>query len=83
MAIIGSVFSSLYVGSLNSAGGAFASLPPEAQELTKESVGAAQFVARQLGPNAQDYLDQVNEAFLSGLHVGCFVAAVYGAITGT
>ena len=75
VAIIGSVFSSLYVGSLNDAGGTFATLPPEAQELTKESVGAAQFVARELGPNAQGFLDQVNEAFLSGLHAGCFVAA--------
>jgi hypothetical protein len=75
VAIIGSVFSSLYTGSLNDAGGTFAGLPPEAQELTKESVGAAQFVARQLGPSAQPFLDQVNEAFLSGLHVGCFVAA--------
>jgi EmrB/QacA subfamily drug resistance transporter len=75
VAIIGSVFSSLYVGSLDEAGGVFASLPPEAQEATRESVGAAQVVAAQLGPNAPAYLDQVNEAFLSGLHVGCFVAA--------
>jgi EmrB/QacA subfamily drug resistance transporter len=75
VAIIGSVFSSLYVGSLNDAGGAFAALPPEAQELTRESVGAAQVVAQQLGPNAQPFLDQVNDAFLSGLGTGCFVAA--------
>ena len=34
VAIIGSVFSSLYVGSLDEAGGVFASLPPEAQEAT-------------------------------------------------
>lgn len=75
VAIIGSVFSSLYVGSLNDAGGTFGQLPPEAQELTKESVGAARIVAEQLGPNAQPYLDQVNTAFLSGLSVGCYVAA--------
>lgn len=75
VAIIGSVFSSIYVRSLNDAGGAFAALPPDAQELTKESVGAARVVAQQLGANAQPYLDQVNEAFLSGLAVGCFVAA--------
>lgn len=75
VAIIGSVFSSLYVGSLNDAGGAFGQLPPEAQELTKESVGAARIVAQQLGPNAQPFLDQVNTAFLSGLSVGCYVAA--------
>ena len=75
VAIIGSVFSSIYVRSLNDAGGAFAALPPEAQELTKESVGAARVVAQQLGANAQPYLDQVNAAFLDGLAVGCFVAA--------
>jgi Major Facilitator Superfamily len=75
VAIIGSVFSSLYVGSLDDAGGAFAQLPPDAQELTKESVGAARIVAQQLGPNAQPFLDQVNAAFLSGLSVGCYVAA--------
>ena len=74
VAIIGSVFSSLYVGSLNDAGGTFADLPVEAQDLTKESVGAARVVAQQLGPNAQPFLDQVNTAFLSGLSVGCFVA---------
>ena len=43
--------------------------------MTKESVGAARIVAQQLGPNAQAYLDQVNVAFLSGLSVGCYVAA--------
>lgn len=75
VAIIGSVFSSLYVGSLNDAGGAFAALPPEAQELTKESVGAARIVAQQLGADAQPFIDQVNTAFLSGLSVGCYVAA--------
>ncbi len=75
VAIIGSVFSSLYVGALDDAGGAFAALPPEAQAATRESVGAARVVAAQLGPVAQPYLDQVNEAFLSGLSAGCFVAA--------
>jgi hypothetical protein len=75
VAIIGSVFSSIYVRSLDEAGGTFAALPPEAQAITRESVGAARLVAQQLGANAQPYLDQVNEAFLAGLSVGCFVAA--------
>ena len=39
VAIIGSVFSSLYIGSLDSAGGVFGSLPPELQDATSESVG--------------------------------------------
>ena len=42
-------------------------LPPEVQEPTKESVGAARTAAGQLGANAQPYLDQVNDAFLSAL----------------
>jgi EmrB/QacA subfamily drug resistance transporter len=75
VAIIGSVFTSLYVGSLEQAGGVFAELPPEAQELTKESVAAAGVVARELGPAAPTLLDQVNDAFLSGLGIACFVAA--------
>ena len=75
VAIIGSVFSSVYVADLRSSGGVFAQLPPEVQHLTEESVGAARIVAQQLGANAQPYLAQVSDAFLSGLSVGCFVAA--------
>jgi hypothetical protein len=75
VAIIGSVFSSFYVASLDKAGGVFRSLPAEAQAITKDAVGAARSIAAQLGPNAQPFLDQVNEAFLSGLAVGCCVAA--------
>ena len=75
VAIIGSVFSSLYIGSLDSAGGVFGSLPPELQDATSESVGAAKVVAGRLGADAPAYLAQVNDAFLSGLHVGCFVCA--------
>jgi EmrB/QacA subfamily drug resistance transporter len=75
VAIIGSVFSSVYIGALSNAGGVFAHLPPETQDLTKESVGAARFVAAELGPNGPAYLAQVNDAFLSGLGVGCLVAA--------
>jgi len=77
VAIIGSVFSSVYIGALDRLGSAsaFAQLPPEAQALTRESVGAAGIVARELGPAAPAYLAEVNDAFLSGLTVGCLVAA--------
>jgi EmrB/QacA subfamily drug resistance transporter len=75
VAIIGSVFSSVYVNALDRGDGVFQQLPPETQDITKESVGAARLVAAQLGPDAQPYLDHVNEAFLSGLSVGCLVAA--------
>ena len=77
VAIIGSVFSSVYIGALGDRGddSAFAQLPPDAQELTQESVGAARVVAQELGANAPAYLAEVNDAFLSGLSVGCLVAA--------
>ncbi len=77
VAIIGSVFSSVYVDALDGSGpdSTFAQLPPEAQELTRESVGAARIMANELGAGAAPYLAEVNDAFLSGLGVGCFVAA--------
>jgi EmrB/QacA subfamily drug resistance transporter len=77
VAIIGSVFSSVYIGALDDGGSdsVVAQLPPEAQELTRESVGAARFLAGELGPNASAYLAEVNDAFLSGLGIGCLVAA--------
>ena len=77
VAIIGSVFSSVYIGALDGlgSGSAFSQLPAEAQAITRESVGAARFVAPELGPNAAAYLAEVNDAFLSGLTVGCLVAA--------
>lgn len=82
VAIIGSVFSSMYINALNDGDGVLEQLPAEAQELTKESVGAARSIAGQLGANAQPYLNQVNDAFLSGLSVGCFVAAGVAAAGG-
>ena len=75
VAIIGSVFSSVYIAALDNGSGVFAQLPPDAQHATLDSVGAARVVAEGLGPNAQPFLAQVADAFLSGLSVGCFVAA--------
>ncbi len=79
VAIIGSVFTSVYVGALDDGSGPLASLPPDVQDLTRESVGAAKVIAGRLGDASGAYLDQVNAAFLSGLSVGCYVAA--GAAT--
>jgi EmrB/QacA subfamily drug resistance transporter len=75
VAIIGSVYSSVYVGALERGDGVFSQLPPDAQALTKESVASAPAVAAELGARAPAYLDQVNDAFLSGLGIGCLVAA--------
>lgn len=77
VAIIGSVFSSVYINALDGSGSdsAFAQLPPETQEITRESVGAARIIANDLGAGAAPYLAEVNDAFLSGLSIGCLVAA--------
>jgi hypothetical protein len=74
VAIVGSVFTSVYVGALAN-GPIFESLPVSAQHATEESVGAAQFVAAELGPNAPLYLAEVKDAFMSGMSVACLVAA--------
>lgn len=74
VAVIGSVFSSVYIGSLDD-NVLIGALPAEAREATEESVAAAGQIAPQLGPQAADYLDAVNEAFLSGLSVACTVVA--------
>jgi hypothetical protein len=74
VAIIGSVFSSIYVHALNG-GSVFSHLPPEVQRTTRESVGAAATVAVKLGPTAGAYLREVSDAFLSGLGIACLVAA--------
>ncbi len=74
VAIIGSVFSSVYVHALGD-GTVFGSLPPEAQQVTRDSVGAAQVVATKLGAAAPAYLGDVSNAFLAGLAVACLVVA--------
>lgn len=75
VAIIGSVFSSVYVAALDDSE-LIAQLPPDVRHLTEESVGAAGFVAQGLGDGAPAYLTAVNEAFLSGMSTACLVAAV-------
>lgn len=74
VAVIGSIFSSVYINSIKG-GGAFGALPAEAQEATKDSVVAAARVAQQLGPNGAGFFREVSTAFLSGLATSCFVAA--------
>ncbi len=79
VAIIGSVFSSVYVHAL-AGGRIFAALPAEARDTTKDSVGAAGVVASRLGPLGPGYLREVSDAFLSGLGVACLVAAAVAAL---
>ncbi|MCE9622579.1 MAG: MFS transporter [Actinomycetia bacterium] len=79
VAIVGSVFSSIYINQLD-ASDSFGRLPQEVQAITKESVGAARAIAEQLGGDGSGYLATVNDAFLSGLQVGCLVAAGVAAL---
>ena len=74
VAVIGSVFSSIYVNALGD-GPVVAGLPAEIREVTEESVAAAGILAPELGQLAPAYLAEVNEAFLSGLAVACLVVA--------
>jgi len=74
VAIVGSVFSSVYVNALGS-GKVFSALPPQAQRATEDSVSAAGQVATRLGATAPKFLTEVSNAFLSGLSVACMVVA--------
>jgi len=74
VAVIGSVFTSVYVGALRK-GEVFAGLPPEARGASEESVSAAAQVAGSLGSGAVTFMGEVKDAFLSGFSIGCWVAA--------
>src|SRR5262249_23157616 len=74
VAVVGSVFSSVYANALHH-GTTFRALPPDARHATEDSVGAAQQVAHHLGAGAPAFLTDVSNAFLSGLGVACLVVA--------
>jgi EmrB/QacA subfamily drug resistance transporter len=70
VAVIGSIFTSYYAHQL--AGSSVANLPPDAAAAAKDSVGAALAIAARTG-NPQ-VLTDIQDAFMSGLHLGCLVA---------
>ena len=75
VAVIGSVFNSVYVGALRG-GQVFSQLPQIARTPTEDSVGAARIVAERLpAALAPEYLREVSNAFLSGLGLACLVTA--------
>jgi hypothetical protein len=74
VAILGSVFSSAYASSLRESP-VVTALPDTARTATEDSVGAASVVAERLGASAPLYLDEVSQAFLSGMRGACLVAA--------
>ncbi len=78
VAVIGSVFSSVYADAL-AEGPVFTQLAAEAQVLTEESVGAAQIVASDLGPTGPAYLTEVSDAFMAGFGVASLVVAFVAA----
>jgi EmrB/QacA subfamily drug resistance transporter len=78
VAIVGSVFSSVYASRLgtNLAG---TPVPDEALAAAQDSVGAAREVARQagttVGPDAEAFVSRaVNNAFIDGWHAGSWVS---------
>ncbi len=75
VAVIGSVFNSIYIGALSD-GNVFALLPAEARQATEDTVAAAPFVAERMPETlVPAYLAEVSNAFLAGLAVACLVAA--------
>jgi EmrB/QacA subfamily drug resistance transporter len=77
VAVIGSVFASLYAHGLTDLP---AGLPPEATQAASESIGGAFIAAERmaaagLGPAADALRAAASAAFLDGFAVGCLVAA--------
>jgi hypothetical protein len=72
VAIIGSVYASLYTSGIQSAAG---SVPPPALDAASDSIGAALAVSNELGPAGQPLLEASQSAFFDGFRLGCLVAA--------
>ena len=72
VAIIGSVYASLYASGIQDAAG---TLPAPALDAASDSIGAALTVAGQLGPAGQPLLEASHAAFFDGFQLGCLVAA--------
>ena len=79
VAVLGSVFNSVYIGALAS-GPVVSQLPAAARVATEDSVGAAAAVAPQLGAQAPAYLAEVSQAFLDGFAAASLVAAGVAAV---
>ncbi len=72
VAIIGSVYASLYASGIQDAAGA---LPPPAVDAASDSIGAALAIADQMGAAGQPLLAASQTAFFDGFQLGCLVAA--------
>ena len=72
VAIIGSVYASLYASGIEDAAG---SLPAPALDAASDSIGAALVVSDQLGAAGQELREIAQAAFFDGFRIGCLVAA--------
>lgn len=81
VAVVGSIFSSVYVSRLGD-GTVFSTLTATEKALTEDSVAAAGQVAAPLGPRAAAFITEVGDAFLAGLTASCLVVAAV-AIAGS
>ena len=87
VAIVGSVFSSIYASKIGSAL-AGSPVPQQAIDIAKESVGGAEVVAhqagQQAGPQAESLVHTaINNSFVDGWHAGswvCFGVVLVGAL---
>ena len=76
MAIVGSVFASLYGPQLVDG---LAGFPEQVIAIAEESMGAAVVVAEQ-APNGAQILDAAQDAFMAGFAAGSLVAAAATAV---
>ena len=78
VAVIGSVFTSIYVNTITTSQAA-ATLPPDVMTRAKDSVGGALIAAKSLAGSdpagAQALTRAANTAFFDGFTIGCMVAA--------
>jgi EmrB/QacA subfamily drug resistance transporter len=72
VAVIGSVYASLYASGLQDAAG---SVPDPALDTASDSIGAAIAVSDQLGPAGEPLLAAAQSAFFDGFQLGCLIAA--------
>ena len=72
VAIIGSVYASLYASGIQDLSGSF---PAPALDAASDSIGAALAVSDQLGPAGEPLLEAARRAFFDGFQLGCLVAA--------
>jgi EmrB/QacA subfamily drug resistance transporter len=76
VAVVGSVFASIYAPKIGEFLSKFPQIPGEAVEAAKASMAAAIEVARQAPAEVQElFRTSASDAFMQGMRLGCFVCA--------